>query len=88
MQMTTKKGIGLTPHFRVKRYFFIIEPGSRSNFAFVTPKAILVLWTDQAAVCGSRVADQGGVCGIPEVGEQPRQRCTQGAADHPHGGFS
>ena len=25
--------------------------------------------TDQAAVCGSRVADQGGVCGIPEVGE-------------------
>ena len=23
-----------TPHFRVKRYFFIIEPGSRSNFAF------------------------------------------------------
>lgn len=21
-----------------------------------------------------------------EVGEQPRQRCTQGAADHPHGG--
>ena len=23
-----------TLHFRVKRYFFIIEPGSRSNFAF------------------------------------------------------
>ena len=28
---------------RVKKYFFIIEPGSRLNFAFVTPKAILVL---------------------------------------------
>ena len=37
-----------TPHFQVKRYFFIIEPGSRSNFAFVTPKAILGLMDCQA----------------------------------------
>ena len=34
----------------MKRYFFIIEPGSRSNFAFVMPKAILVLWTARLAI--------------------------------------
>ena len=44
-----------TPHFRVKRYFFIIEPGSRSNFAFVTPKAILVLWTARLAISGNSI---------------------------------
>lgn len=44
-----------TPQFRVKRYFFIIEPGSRSNFAFVTPKAILVLWTARLAISGNSI---------------------------------
>ena len=44
-----------TPHFRVKKYFFIIEPGSRSNFAFVTPKAILVLWTARLAISGNSI---------------------------------
>ena len=44
-----------TPHFRVKRYFFIIEPGSRSNFAFVTPKTILVLWTARLAISGNSI---------------------------------
>ena len=42
-------------HFRVKRYFFIIEPGSRLNFAFVTPKAILVLWTARLAISGNSI---------------------------------
>ena len=36
-------------------YFFIIEPGSRSNFAFVTPKAILVLWTARLAISGNSI---------------------------------
>lgn len=40
---------------RVKKYFFIIEPGSRSNFAFVTPKAILVLWTARLAISGNSI---------------------------------
>ena len=33
----------------------IIEPGSRSNFAFVTPKAILVLWTARLAISGNSI---------------------------------
>lgn len=44
-----------TPHFLVKRYFFIIEPGSKLNFAFVTPKAILVLWTARLAISGNSI---------------------------------
>lgn len=35
----------LVPHSREKSYFFIIEPGSKLKFAFVTPKIILGLWT-------------------------------------------
>ena len=42
-------------HFRVKRYFFIIELGSRLNFAFVTPKAILVLWSARLAISGNSI---------------------------------
>ena len=38
-----------------KKYFFIIEPGSRSNFAFVMPKAILVLWTGRLAIGGNSI---------------------------------
>lgn len=33
----------------------IIEPGFRSNFAFVTPKAILVLWTARLAISGNSI---------------------------------
>lgn len=44
-----------TPHFRVKRYFFIIEPGFKSNFAFVTPRATLALWTARLAISGNSI---------------------------------
>ena len=49
-----KKKLFLYRHLTFgSRYFFIIEPGSRSNFAFVTPKAILVLWTARLAISGT-----------------------------------
>ena len=38
-----------------EEYFFNIEPGSRLNFAFVTSKAILVLWTARLAISGNSI---------------------------------
>ncbi len=37
-----------TPHFRVKRYFFIIEPGSRPNCSFRDAKGYTGLMDCQA----------------------------------------
>ena len=44
-----------SPSLSVKRYFFITELGSKSNFAFATQKAILVLWTAWLATSGNSI---------------------------------